>query len=203
MPKTKHMFKTKHMPRTKSKPNLKSSQDLFTKPNIISMLRIPILLLAVYILISGNYLAAATLILVVFLMDVLDGYIARKFHEETEFGKVVDEIGDRIVENVLFMTFAYLQYIPLWAPIIIIMRAIVVDSYVLHKNPSRKETTKYNKLIRSDISRGGYGFSKLVLFIGLSLYPILSQFYQNMFFILMIFVVLFSIFRGIVKMLEA
>jgi len=191
------------MPQTKSKTNLKSNQSLFTKPNIISMLRVPILLLAVYILISGNPLVAATLILVVFLMDILDGYVARKFHGATEFGKVVDEIGDRIVENVLFITFAYLQYIPLWAPIIMVMRAILVDSYVLYKNPSRKETTKYSKLIRSNISRGGYGLSKLVLFIGLAIHPILSQFYQNMLFILMIFVVLFSIFRGIVKMLEA
>jgi CDP-diacylglycerol--glycerol-3-phosphate 3-phosphatidyltransferase len=167
------------------------------------MLRIPLLLLAVYILISGNPIAAATLILVVFLMDILDGYVARKFNEVTEFGKVVDEIGDRVVETVLFMTFAYLQYIPLWAPIIMIMRGTIVDSYISYKNPSRKDTVRYNKLIRSDISRGGYGLSKLVLFMGLAMYPILSLFYQNLLFVLMILVILFSIFRGIVKMLEA
>jgi len=184
-----------------SKASRKGEERLINKPNTISLLRLPLLFIAVY-LILANYdpIVSAVLILLVFVADFIDGYVARIFHEETKFGKVLDEMIDRIVENVLFITFAFLQYIPLWVPIIMVIRAVTVDTIVLYYR--KEETKSYKQLIRSDLSRGGYGLLKMLLFIGLAFYPILSA-YDSYLLIVTIIVVAFSVFRGIVKIIES
>jgi phosphatidylglycerophosphate synthase len=180
-------------------------ETLLTRANVISFLRIPLVLAAVYLVLCNIYFPAAIVILFVFFLDLLDGYVARRFNEETRFGENVDEIGDRIVENVLFITFAYLQYIPIWAPIIMVIRAIVVDGLVFYYRSSEsvaKRSENYNKMIRSDLSRGGYGFLKMLLFVGLAFYTLLDPTFQLVLFVLMVFVILFSIFRGFIKLAE-
>ena len=174
---------------------------MLNKPNTISLLRLPLLFIAVYLILTNSDPAVpAALILLIFIMDFIDGYVARIFHEETEFGKVLDEMIDRIVENVLFITFAFLQYIPLWVPIVMVIRAVTVDTIVLYYR--KEETKSYKRLIRSDLSRGGYGLLKMILFIGLALYTILNA-YRPYLLIITIIVVAFSVFRGIVKIIES
>lgn len=196
------------MPKQKTYKNSRQKENqetMLTRANIISFIRIPLVLIAVYLALYGIYIPAAIIIVLVFLLDVLDGYVARRFKEETMFGETVDEIGDRVVENALFITFAYLQYIPVWAPIIMIIRAIVVDGLVFYYRSAEsvaKRSENYSKMIRSDLSRGGYGFLKMLLFVGLAFYPVLSPAYQLALFALMIFVILFSLFRGFIKLAE-
>jgi len=188
------------MPHT-SKASKTGEERLLNKPNTISLLRLPLLFIAVYLILTNSDPAVpAALILLIFIMDFIDGYVARIFHEETEFGKVLDEMIDRIVENVLFITFAFLQYIPLWVPIVMVIRAVTVDTIVLYYR--KEETKSYKRLIRSDLSRGGYGLLKMILFIGLALYTILNA-YRPYLLIITIIVVAFSVFRGIVKIIES
>jgi len=176
-------------------------ENIFNRPNIVSFSRVPLLLIAVYLILTGfDPQISASIIILIFLLDLADGYIARKFGEETEFGKVADEMVDRIIENVLFIVFACLAYIPVWAPIIMIMRAIIVDT--LTPQYKRKETAAYKRLIRSDLSRGGYGFLKMLLFAGLVFYPSLSADYQHAMLWLTVLVVFFSVFRGLAKLRE-
>ena len=179
--------------------------SFWTVPNTISLIRLPLLTMIIYlILISFNSFISAALILILFSMDLLDGYLARKFHQETKSGEILDEIIDRIIENTLFILFAYLNYIPIWAPIIMVLRAFIVDGIVLHyktktNSPDTIKSERYNSLIRSDWSRGGYGFLKMLLFVGLVFYPTISSIYQTGLLLLTVLVVLFSLFRGYVK----
>jgi len=192
-----------------SSKNIKKNkgESFFTTPNILSFSRIPLLFIAAYALLYNlSPIVSFILILVIFLMDLADGYIARLLKEETRFGEAVDEIVDRIVENVLFIVFAYLQYIPIWIPLIMIVRAFVVDGTVFYHRinaPTAKKSESYKALIRSDISRGGYGFAKMLLFSVLAFYPILDSFAKDLVLALAVFVVLFSVFRGIIKIREA
>ena len=67
------------------------------------------------------------LLIVLFLLDWFDGYVARLRHEVTELGAVLDIALDRSVENVLWITFMYLGLVPLWVPMVFLIRSFVVD----------------------------------------------------------------------------
>ncbi|MEM2974065.1 MAG: CDP-alcohol phosphatidyltransferase family protein [Candidatus Micrarchaeia archaeon] len=184
----------------KDKKEQRCDKSIFNKPNIVSSIRVLILFIAVYLVLSNYSILAAATIVVIFLLDFVDGCIARRFKEETEFGKVLDEIVDRLVENILFIVFAYVGYIPLWVPIVMVTRGIVVDNILLYFG--RPETKRYMHLVRSNISRGSYGFLKMLLFVALVFYPSSNTAFQTAVLFLTIVVVVFSLFRGFVKLRE-
>lgn len=105
--------------------------------NIISIIRIFIAIFSVFLLFEHTdkaYIAAIILAIIAFSFDGLDGYVARKFNEESKLGAVIDIMGDRIVEVSFWVVLAILGYLSpkIWVnavfPIVCITRAFVVDS---------------------------------------------------------------------------
>ncbi|MCF7853244.1 MAG: CDP-alcohol phosphatidyltransferase family protein [Candidatus Pacebacteria bacterium] len=84
-------------------------------------------------------LANFPLLVVIFILDGIDGYVARKRHEESLFGAIFDIAVDRIVENVLWLVLADLNVIPVWVAIVFVTRGFLVDSVRAH-GASRGET---------------------------------------------------------------
>ena len=75
-----------------------------------------------------KYIVVGFLFLVAWLSDFLDGYLARKNNQVTDFGKVADAIADKILVNGLLIVLAYERIISIIIPVVIITRDIVVDS---------------------------------------------------------------------------
>lgn len=99
--------------------------------NLMTLSRLVLLLLVVwiaYLPTSAWQYANFVLIIIIFVTDGLDGYIARKRNEETLFGALFDIAGDRIVELTLWIIFADLGLIPIWVPLIFVIRGTVVDT---------------------------------------------------------------------------
>lgn len=69
----------------------------------------------------------AWILLPAFLLDGLDGLLARRLSISSDVGSLIDTLGDRITENVLLIFFAYKQLIPLVIPLIFISRSFVSD----------------------------------------------------------------------------
>jgi pimeloyl-ACP methyl ester carboxylesterase/phosphatidylglycerophosphate synthase len=116
------------------------------------------------------------------IMDALDGWAARKFHEESKAGALFDIAGDRIVELTLWTFFAIrrdpagVPLVPYWVPLVIITRTVLTDlirsvAFADGKTPFGENTlqsTAWAKwLTSSAISRGGYGVLKTLSFCGL------------------------------------
>jgi len=77
---------------------------------------------------SASVIAICALVLAVIIaLDGLDGYVARKRHETGQFGAIIDIVGDRIVENALWVVFADLDLIPVWVPLLVMSRSFLVD----------------------------------------------------------------------------
>jgi CDP-diacylglycerol--glycerol-3-phosphate 3-phosphatidyltransferase len=98
--------------------------------NLITLARLPRVLIVVGLLFVPGFgvrLAGLVLLIVLFLLDWFDGYVARLRHEVTDLGAVLDIALDRSVENILWITFTYLGLVPLWVPIIFLIRSFVVD----------------------------------------------------------------------------
>ncbi len=75
------------------------------------------------------YWIAFVLTAVVIFLDGLDGYVARKLNEESQAGAVIDIIGDRIIEQIYWIAYLALGWIPLWIPLVVIIRGVVVDGF--------------------------------------------------------------------------
>ncbi len=68
--------------------------------NFIKLIRIPLLAVIVFLLYrpdASDHIIAAVLILVLILMDSLDGMVARKLQKTSLLGSVLDIAADRTV----------------------------------------------------------------------------------------------------------
>ena len=65
-------------------------------------------------LLLNETLVALILITLSGVSDMLDGYVARVFKQETELGRVLDPIADKFLVITLFLTLAYFGDIPFW-----------------------------------------------------------------------------------------
>lgn len=144
--------------------------------NLISLLRTILCLLVAYLLFTQTrtvYLTCFALTIVVIWMDGLDGYVARKFNESSKSGAVIDIIGDRVVEQVYWITFLTLKWVPLWLVLVIIIRGVTVDGVrgmALEKGltafgtSSMQESPMGRFLVASNASRWLYAFFKAAAF---------------------------------------
>ncbi len=99
--------------------------------NHITTLRLALLVVVVLL----SYLAPpiwqwanVPLLIVIFVLDAVDGWVARVRHEESLFGAIYDIAADRVVENVLWIVCAHLQLVPVWVALVFITRGILVDA---------------------------------------------------------------------------
>ncbi len=99
--------------------------------NLITLSRLPLLLfLLVALFYVSNWqwqLVFLGLLIILFLLDWFDGYVARLRNEVTELGAVLDIALDRAVENILWIAFMQLGLVPLWVPVVFLVRSFVVD----------------------------------------------------------------------------
>lgn len=77
----------------------KTRSQIFTIPNILSMIRILLIPVIVYLYcVEKRYGAAVLILLLSGLTDVVDGFIARHFHMVSDVGKVLDPIADKLTQ---------------------------------------------------------------------------------------------------------
>ena len=94
--------------------------------NLITLSRLILLVLVVWISyqpVGAWHFASFFLIILIFVSDGLDGYIARKRNETSLFGALFDIAGDRIVELTLWIVTADTDLVPIWVPLVCIVRA--------------------------------------------------------------------------------
>lgn len=80
--------------------------QIFSIPNLMSMFRIVLIPFFAAAVLQGRTIAAIALIAVSALMDVADGYVARRFHMVTQLGKVLDPVADKLTLLVLALCLA-------------------------------------------------------------------------------------------------
>ncbi|MGY6172573.1 CDP-diacylglycerol--glycerol-3-phosphate 3-phosphatidyltransferase [Candidatus Mycoplasma pogonae] len=103
-------------------------------PNILTILRIVLVIPFIAFLIVFYYLGnlwaywlTFGIFVVAIFTDFLDGYLARKFKTVSNFGKIFDPIGDKILINTTLIFFAAFTTIPVYIVVLFILRDITVD----------------------------------------------------------------------------
>jgi len=80
------------------------------------------------LVVDTRYFIAGVLFIIASLTDMLDGKIARKKNQVTDFGKFIDAIADKVLVNTSLVILATHGFISPAIPVIIIARDIIVDS---------------------------------------------------------------------------
>lgn len=146
--------------------------------NWITLSRLPLLAINVLVLFLGSpsvRLAAVPLLLVGLLLDTVDGMVARKTHQTSLFGSVLDIAVDRTYELVLWVCFAHLRLIPVTMPLLVIARTTLTDAFrgiglSQGTEPFSQHRTALGRfLVGSTLMRVGYSVSKIAAFVGLAL----------------------------------
>ena len=137
--------------------------------NIITVARYPLLFLYLGIIYYGNQtllLWNVPLIIIIFNLDSLDGWVARKLNETSLLGSVLDIATDRTLEYVLWVVYAHLGLISVLVPIIVIIRGTLVDAVRSVRMKSGLSAfdqvqSRLNKfLVSSRFMRAFYGIAK-------------------------------------------
>ncbi|WP_333844690.1 CDP-alcohol phosphatidyltransferase family protein [Pelomicrobium sp.] len=129
-----------------------------------------VLVVMVYELSPPWQLLNAPLLVLIFALDGIDGYVARKRGEESLFGSVFDIAVDRVVENVLWLVAVHLGFVPVWVGIVFLVRGFLVDA-VRAQGLQRGETpfamlhTALGRwLVAGRFMRFAYGAAKMLAF---------------------------------------
>jgi CDP-diacylglycerol---glycerol-3-phosphate 3-phosphatidyltransferase len=98
-------------------------------PNVLTLLRILAVPVIVVALLgetpNGDALAAGVFALAAF-TDGLDGYIARRRHDVTTFGKLVDPLADKLLIVAALVSLVSLGRLAAWVAMVIIAREVAV-----------------------------------------------------------------------------
>lgn len=87
-------------------------------PNILSIIRILLVPVFVYLFMTDRIVTAVIVFVVAGITDILDGYIARKYNLISNLGKILDPFADKLMQFSAFVCLYISQLVPLWMPVV-------------------------------------------------------------------------------------
>ncbi len=146
--------------------------------NWLTLSRVPLLgviLVLLYLPAETSRFIAVPLVLILILLDTVDGLVARTRGETSLLGSVLDIAADRMVEYVLWVFFAYLRLISPVIPVLVLIRGTFVDAVrsvapahgVRPFDMMRSQVSRF--LVGSPFMRTSYAVAKLLAFVLLAL----------------------------------
>ncbi len=118
----------------------------FVKPNYITVLRLFLVPLVIWLLLIGEYGWAIIVFLLAAFTDAVDGALARHRNQITELGKIIDPLADKLlIASVVFII--VLKHINFWlALIIIFLEALfVIGAFIQTKKGVHPEANRWGK----------------------------------------------------------
>ena len=112
--------------------------NLANRLTILRIILVIVMLIIAYVPIQGAIFDVSItmwLLNIIFIIasitDKLDGHIARKNNQITDFGKFLDPIADKILVLTAMLILVEKSLLPAWIPIIVIIREFTVSAYRL------------------------------------------------------------------------
>lgn len=105
--------------------------NIWTLPNLFTLVRLLCLPFFLYLLFEAdNRAGAAWLLAGLGSTDWVDGYIARRFNQTSEFGKVFDPTVDRLFFFVAVVAIIIDGSIPIWFAVAVLIREVLVGGAI-------------------------------------------------------------------------
>lgn len=116
-------------------------QRVLSIPNILTLLRVLMTPVIVYMVLTGQAWWAVTLMVIAGITDMLDGAIARYFNQRTTVGAYLDPLADKILLVSLFVSLFFIGKVPLFIFLAVIFRdAIIIFGAIAYEMVTRQLT---------------------------------------------------------------
>ena len=95
-------------------------------PNLISILRILLVVPTALALWRHEYVLALVLMSIAGISDAVDGWLARRFNWMSDLGRALDPIADKLLVSVMIVVFLLQSLLPLWVAAIVVTRDAII-----------------------------------------------------------------------------
>ncbi|MDE3181642.1 MAG: CDP-alcohol phosphatidyltransferase family protein [Acidobacteriota bacterium] len=105
----------------------------FTAANQITILRLIFAPLFAMLAIDHRYEGALAVLILAAASDVIDGFVARAFHQQSSLGVALDPIADKILMTTAYLVLSFLGVLPWWLTCLVLCRdaGIVVTAALI------------------------------------------------------------------------
>ncbi len=104
-------------------------REIFTIPNLLSFSRVLLIVPFVLVMLVPGAPArwwGVGILLLATLTDKLDGMAARSMNQETELGRILDPLADKLGVAAVAVVFLYLTWLPLWFVALLLVRDLLI-----------------------------------------------------------------------------
>ena len=126
-----------------------TKEQICTVPNLMSLFRILLVPFLLYFYLHRHYRLTAALVLVSGVTDILDGAVARHFHMVSDFGKMLDPIGDKLTHAALLVCLLT-RYRFIWGVLLLLAVKetvmLVLGSLAVRRSDTVQSARWYGKL---------------------------------------------------------
>ncbi len=102
-----------------------TSDKLLTYSNAISFFRVLLAIPTVLTFLSGDWAITGSCMVLAYLTDILDGYVARKTNTVSEWGKIIDPTADKLYVAAVILAMVSKGMVPLWFVLIVIGKDVL------------------------------------------------------------------------------
>ncbi|EMR12836.1 CDP-diacylglycerol--glycerol-3-phosphate 3-phosphatidyltransferase [Methylophaga lonarensis MPL] len=95
-------------------------------PNLISVMRILLVIPVVMALLDEQFALALLLFAVAGVSDGLDGFLAKQFQWQSRLGSILDPLADKLLLMASFTSLTILGFIPWWLLLAVIARDVII-----------------------------------------------------------------------------
>lgn len=157
-------------------------------PNLISLVRISLVVPIVLNLLSGKYVIALIFFAIASISDAIDGFLARFFKWQTDLGKILDPVADKLLMIGSITALWMNQVVPLSVFVIFVIRDLLILLGATFEMSITEKTPSPNLIGKITTT------SQIIYIIGLILFEILNIDISLKFFhILITFITIFSL----------
>ena len=97
------------------------------KLTMLRVLMIPAFMVVLYLGFPGANYVALVIFALASITDWLDGYIARRYNQTTDFGKFMDPLADKCLVTAAMLWFVEVGQMPAWALLTVIVREFAIS----------------------------------------------------------------------------
>ncbi|WP_125775900.1 CDP-alcohol phosphatidyltransferase family protein [Antribacter gilvus] len=102
------------------------SSRVLTVPNVISLLRLALVPVFAVLIVAGQDVWALVVLAVSGASDWLDGVLARRLHQVSKLGQMLDPAADRLFIFVTLLGLAWRDVVPLWLVVVVVVRDVML-----------------------------------------------------------------------------